>query len=95
MDVKFPEKKHYITLEWLCLLLIVVDCGVINNSIFFINITLYTFEISSRGVNISERKSGTERTKKRKKGELVCFSHRQGAQRSTSPITPKKAGHFK
>ena len=38
------------------------------------------------GVNISERKSGTERTKKRKKRELVCFSHRQGAQRSTSPI---------
>ena len=37
------------------------------------------------GVNISERKSGTERTKKRKKRELVCFSHRQGAQRSTSP----------
>ena len=29
------------------------------------------------GVNISERKSGTERTKKRKKQELV-FSHRQG-----------------
>ena len=38
------------------------------------------------GVNISERKSGTERTKKRKKRELVCFPHRQGAQRSASPI---------
>ena len=38
------------------------------------------------GVNISERKSGTERTKKRKKRELVCFPHRQGAQRSTSHI---------
>ena len=37
------------------------------------------------GVNINERKSGTEPTKKRKKRELVCFSHRQGAQRSTSP----------
>ena len=31
------------------------------------------------GVNISERKSGTERTKKRKKLELVFF-HRQGAK---------------
>ena len=38
------------------------------------------------GVNISEGKSGTERTKKRKKGELVWFPHRQGAQRSSSPI---------
>ena len=35
------------------------------------------------GVNISERKSETERTKKR---EFVCFSHPQGAQQSTSPI---------
>ena len=31
------------------------------------------------GVNISEQKRGTERTKKRKKRELV-FYHRQGAQ---------------
>ena len=38
------------------------------------------------GVNISERKSGTERTKKRKKRELVCFPHRQGAHRNKSPI---------
>ena len=32
------------------------------------------------GVNISEQKSGTERTKKRKKQELVIFSRRQGTQ---------------
>ena len=32
------------------------------------------------GVNISERKSGTDRTKKRKKRELVFFSHHQGAR---------------
>ena len=31
------------------------------------------------GVNSSERKRGTERTKKRKKRELVFF-HRKGAQ---------------
>ena len=31
------------------------------------------------GVNISERKSGTERTKKRKKRELVCFLTARGA----------------
>ena len=30
------------------------------------------------GVNISERKSGTERTKKRKKRELVCFPTARG-----------------
>ena len=30
------------------------------------------------GVNISERKSGTERTKKRKKRELVFFSTARG-----------------
>ena len=30
------------------------------------------------GVNISERKSGTERTKKRKKRELVCFPTSRG-----------------
>ena len=39
--------------------------------------------IRNIGVNISDRKSGTERTKKRKKREFVCLSHRQGAQRST------------
>ena len=38
-------------------------------------------------VNISERKSGTERTKKRKKTGVSMFSHRQGAQRSKSPIS--------
>ena len=31
------------------------------------------------GVNISERKSGTERTKKRKKRELVCFPTARGS----------------
>ena len=30
------------------------------------------------GVNISERKSGTELTKKRKKRELVFFCHQGG-----------------
>ena len=35
--------------------------------------------ITCIGVNISERKSGTERTKKRKQRELVIF-HRRGAQ---------------
>ena len=30
------------------------------------------------GVNISERKSGTERTKKRKKRELICFPTARG-----------------
>ena len=41
------------------------------------------------GVNISERKSGTERTKKRKKRELVCFPTargRNGYSTSTSSI---------
>ena len=32
----------------------------------------------SIGVNISERKSGTERKKKRKKRELVCFPTDRG-----------------
>ena len=34
---------------------------------------------TSIGVNISERKSGAERTKKRKKRELVVFSPPGGA----------------
>ena len=36
------------------------------------------------GVNISERKSGTERTKRRKKLELVIFPPPRGATGSTS-----------
>ena len=52
-----------------------------------VTLSLRTFLfISTIGVNISERKTGTERTKKRKKRYLVCLSHRQGAQRSISPI---------
>ena len=37
-----------------------------------------TKSASSIGVNISERKSGTERTKKRKKREFVCFPTARG-----------------
>ena len=47
------------------------------------NINVYGWCHSRRkciGVNISERKSGTERPKKRKKLEFVFFPQRQGAQ---------------
>ena len=37
------------------------------------------------GVNISERKSGTERPKKRKKRELVCFPTARGATDTVVP----------
>ena len=40
------------------------------------------------GVNISERKRGTERTKKRKSGSHY-FVHRRGAQRVTTRIMPE------
>ena len=40
------------------------------------------------GVNISERKSGTERTKKRKSGSHYFFN-RRGAQRVTTRILPE------
>ena len=38
-----------------------------------INIIFIYFKHITIAVNISERKSGIERTKKRKKRELVCF----------------------
>ena len=56
------------------------------SKLWTIDIVLYSEEEESEsvtgsiGVNISERKSGTERSKKGKKRELVCFAHRQGAQ---------------
>ena len=36
------------------------------------------YQVIDIGVNISERKIGTERTKKRKKRELVCFPTARG-----------------
>ena len=39
----------------------------------------YSYRRHGIGVNISERKSGTERTKKRKKRELVFFPSPGGA----------------
>ena len=54
---------------------------------------LYRYRYHHRiGVNISERKSGTERTKKRKKRELVCFPTARGRLEIRQK---KKAGHFK
>ena len=40
-------------------------------------------DVYNIGVNISERKSGTERTKKRKKWELVLFVHPPGGASGT------------
>ena len=45
----------------------------------FLSISHGLLIIDHIGVNISERKSGTDRTKKRKKQELVIFHH-QGSQ---------------
>ena len=44
----------------------------------FQNVTPFDFNPITIAVNISERKSGTERTKKRKKRELVCFPTARG-----------------
>ena len=44
----------------------------------YLNGLLLNSPINCIAVNISERKSGTERTKKRKKRELVCFPTARG-----------------